>query len=216
MDKEGSRLSMLLGSNYSTRGFKDTLAVECSKDGPSLILTGNRNGVLKIFDVRCPNSVAAVIQHASSICHIKHVKDVVITVSGLKSTLCNYDQRFIKNRPLVESWPEVYRRHPQECGLVTEPIFTYPEHENDAWVAAGFDIDTDTGVAAAAQTGTSTAVKIFSLKSGKLLRTVDPTRVGHTADPMLVRAIRFVPDYMGSGRNNLWVAKGSKVVAYKW
>jgi WD40 repeat protein len=215
IDKEGSGISELLVRN-SGMGQKDILAVEYSKDGPFVVLSGDRKGVLQFLDVRCPTKAASIIQHASSVCHIKHVRDGIIAVSGLKSTLCNYDQRFLKNRPLSESWPEIRYGNSQQTLNATAPAFTYTEHENDAWTEAGFDIDADAGIAAAAQTGTSTAIKIFSLKTGKLLRSVDPTGVGHTAEPDLARVVKFVPNPFGSVGRDLWVAKGSRIVSYVW
>jgi hypothetical protein len=219
IDNEGPKVSELRVGNadLSNVTLQDILAVECSKDNPSLVLSGDRKGILQFLDVRCPIKTAAVIQHASSVCHIKHIKDGIITVSGLKSTLCNYDQRFLKDRSLAESWPEVQKRYsPQHNPNVTGPVFTYAEHENDAWTEAGFDIDVDTGIAAAAQTGTRTAVKIFSLKTGRLLRSVDPPEAGNTTDPLLARVVKFVPDHSDNGKKNLWIAKGSKIVSYAW
>jgi hypothetical protein len=219
IDKEDSRISELFVRNSDPSGItkKDILAVECSKDSPFVILSGDRKGVLQFLDVRCITKAASIIQHASSVCHIKHVRDGIIAVSGLKSTLCNYDQRFLKNRPLAESWPEIYHSYSSQQTLnVTVPAFTYTGHENDAWIEAGFDIDVDAGIAAAAQTGTSTAVKIFSLKTGRLLRSMDSTGVGRTVDLDLARVVKFVPDPLGGVGRDLWVTKGSRIVSYAW
>jgi WD40 repeat protein len=200
--------------------------VECLSHFPSVILSGARSGIINILDVRVPEnqyqSGHEGIMHPSAVVHIKQINGNLITVAGLDSTLCNYDLRFTKKQPRASSWPNIRSRRMAGHGSkpiyseCTVPVLVYPEHENDAYIDLGFDIDPETGIAAAVQHDEANTVKIFSLKTGGVLKTMDATRVGGSIDTANVKAVRFIQDKEERGMKSLWVAKGTKIIRYAW
>lgn len=99
---------------------------------------------------------------------------------------------------------------------VTTPLLTYPDHSNDAHLDLGFDIDAEAGIAAVVQDDEKNTVKVFSLKNGEVVQTLDATEVGSSIDTAHAKAVRFVRDRKDGGLKSLWVAKGTKMVSYAW
>jgi WD40 repeat protein len=215
--------------NYRQRiDSQEVLAVECLSHHPTVILAGTRRGLIHLIDVRLEDtklrSRLGAIKHPGSICNIKQIDDDLIVVAGLNSTLCNYDLRYCKrqDRPKLwadsAAWSEPGISMPPNIKdiYVTTPILTYPDHSNDAHLDLGFDIDAEAGIVAAVQDDEKYTVKVFSLKSGEVVQTLDATEVGSSIDTASAKAVKFVKDRKDGGMKSLWVAKGTKMVSYAW
>lgn len=207
---------------------QEVLAVECLSHHPTVILAGTRRGLIHLIDIRLEDtklrSRLGAIKHPGAICSIKQIDDNLVVVAGLNSTLCNYDLRYCKRQGRPKLWADSAAW--SESGIsmppsikdiyVTTPILTYPDHSNDAHLDLGFDVDAEAGIAAVVQDDENNTIKVFSLKSGEVVRTLDATEVGGSFDAASAKALRFVKDRKDGGMKSLWVAKGTKMVSYAW
>lgn len=134
---------------------RDVFALEFMSNEPSVLMSGGRNGILNITDLRVPDfgQQPDMIKHQSSITHIKQLDTHRIIVAGLKSSLCQYDLRF--------------RKGPKR----TRSILQYPKYQNTASIRIGFDVDVESGVVAAAQEHdvSHPPLQLFSLHGGHTL-----------------------------------------------
>lgn len=200
------------------------VAVGCLAQHPSVVLGGARNGKVMFLDVRLGTgqnqSGNETIKHPSTVSRIMQLEDNVIVVAGLNSTLCNYDLRFIQQRPRDKAWPNRnWTRRPGAEVLQTEvsnPILVYPEHSNGPYMDLGFDIDPEAGIVAAVQDDCFYTPKIFSSKTGQVLRSLDTAFTEPIPDMAAVKALKFVQDRGSGHMKSLWVAKGTKIVRYAW
>jgi hypothetical protein len=80
----------------------------------------------------------------------------------------------------------------------------------------GFDIDPEAGIVSAVQANESSTVRIFSSKTGEVLRSLNPTFTAPYADLASVKAVRFVQDCDSGHMKSLWIAKGTKMIRYAW
>ncbi len=202
------------------------LAVECLAQQPSVILAGTRNGYVRFFDVRDRirdyYSDIESIKHPSAVSKIKQLSDHVIAVAGLKSTLCNYDLRFSKQRPRGKAWPDWHCAHARgpeiEGDEVSNPVVLYPEHHNSAHLELGFDVDVEAGIVAAAQHDAYRTISIFSSKTGQLLKSlhVKDTQALSSCDKADVKALKFIPDRGSEHMKSLWAAKGTRIIRFGW
>lgn len=187
---------------------------------PSVLLSGQRNGCIAIFDDRLKNTrTSARIQHPSAVSHIMQVDGSHIIVAGLHSTLCQYDLRYCSDRPRKQVWRD---RNPSrgQGKVATTTVLQYPEHDNQAYTDLGFDVDTEAGVVAAAQSDYKNTVKVFSLQDGKALQTLGSIEAGsHTQkfpeSSLPVKAVSFEEDRVGAIKS-LWVARGAKITRVGW
>jgi hypothetical protein len=193
-------------------------SVGCLSQYPSVILGGARNGKILFFDVRRKaadyQSGNKGITHPSSVYQIKQLNDNIIVVAGLESTLCNYDIRFIQQRPRDKVWPirDWARTHLE----VSNPVLIYPEHSNTNYTDLGFDIDPEAGIVAAVQENEFYTVNIFSSKTGQVLRSLNPALLGPAFDLTRAGSLRFVHDQDSRHMKSLWVAKGTEMIRYAW
>jgi hypothetical protein len=226
MDGMASLYAMISPPVQPSEQRSAVLAVECLSQHPSIILAGARNGHIKFFDVRQRvreyQSDMESIKHPSAVTKIKQLNDHVIVVAGLNSTLCNYDLRFVQQRPREMAWLDwhcAYAKGPEIVGNeVSNPILLYPEHRNSAHVELGFDVDLEAGIVAAAQHDPYNTVKIFSMKTGQVLQSlhVKDTQSLSSCDKADVKALRFVQDRGIEYMKSLWVAKGTRIIRYAW
>ncbi|KAH7413319.1 hypothetical protein BKA64DRAFT_660795 [Cadophora sp. MPI-SDFR-AT-0126] len=219
-DKHGSYDTYFITLAPSKDQPDDTFAIEFLSDNPSVLLSGGRRGILGITDLRLPMSSpnSDTITHPSSITHICQLDQHRLIVSGLNSTLCQYDLRFRKTRnlkPIPEQKAKAKSRlnfHP------TSPILVYPDYQNTASHQAGFDIDLEAGIVAAAQEADefTPAIQLFSLHGGHKLDS--PHANGFQAkddDDWLVKCLRFARD-TDSGMKSLYVGHRKKIQRYAW
>jgi hypothetical protein len=226
MDETAS-LHFVMSSPIQPSGQRSAvLSVECLAQHPSVILAGARNGNIMSFDVRqrerqCQSNMES-IKHPSAVSKIKQLNDHVIAVAGLNSTLCNYDLRFVQQRPREKAWPHwhcSYTKGPESAGdEVSNPILLYPEHRNSAHVELGFDVDVEAGILAAAQDDPYRTISIFSLKTGQMLRSlhVKDTQALSSCDKADVKALKFVQERGSGYMKSLWAAKGTRIIRFAW
>ncbi|CZR53804.1 uncharacterized protein PAC_03685 [Phialocephala subalpina] len=203
-DKDG-RMGWVKDTYYPALHYpKDVFALEFlslgeSNQNPSILLCGGRPGEINRIDLRAPVFAnETLIFHPSSITHIKQVDKHRIIVPGLESSMCQYDLRFLKE--FQDTRLKILR-------TTTHPYLQYPEYKNKATILAGFDIDTESGLVAAAQEGDdySPAIQIFSLHSGHVLASRRLGRGSHYLPPFTPNCLRFVRDVPGTMKS-LYVA----------
>lgn len=150
-------------------GTGDVLALEFLSGGPGTFLSGYRSGKIDMVDWRV-SATRSLVQHPSSVTHIKHLDSNRIIVAGLASTLCQYDLRFLKDDITyrTENW--------SDSSLIanyssTQMVLQYPEYYNTATINVGFDVDLEGGVVAACQEHKHghEPVGLFSLWGGHAL-----------------------------------------------
>lgn len=178
---------------------KDVFALEFLSLGgsnlnPSILLSGGRPGGVNRIDFRAPVLANdTLVFHPSSITNIKQVDEYRIIVPGLESSMCLYDLRYLKE------FQDDRRSVPR---TITQPYLQYLEYKNKATILAGFDIDTESGLVAAAQEEDviTPAIQIFSLHNGHVLAS---RRLGlsyHLPQftPNCLKLVRDVPGTMKS------------------
>jgi hypothetical protein len=179
IDKQNVNAYFLNRDQFPAGHGKDVFALEFLSEVPSVLMSGGRNGILNMTDLRVPNfgAQADVIKHQSSITHIRQLDTHRIIVAGLKSTLCQYDLRF--------------RKGPTR----TQSVLQYPEYQNTAYIRIGFDVDVESGVVAAAQQHdiSHPPIQLFSLHGGYPLQS-NVCGFNPTLDHNVVPCLRFVRD----------------------
>lgn len=198
-------------------------AVEFLTESPSVLLTGKRSGRINVLDLRIPLCRSGVegIEHVSSVARIKQVAEHAVVVAGLENTLCVYDLRYRKHTADVHMLPSAPARASRgkksPARQYTFPVVTMTQHRNEIRHDADVAVDRQAGLVAAAQVeGESNPVRIFSVRTGEVVGTLDPTYTGSTEDRGYVRQLRFVEDRGKGLPKSLWVAKGAKIVEYAW
>jgi len=159
-----------LKSDFYPRGEDptDVFALEFLADNHNVLLSGGRKGILNIADLRVPNTLPEdVINHPSSITHIRQLDSHRIIVAGLNSNLCQYDLRFRKPIQMAPS-PALGPKKSLHNRTITRPTLQYPDFRNDSTINIGFDVDLETGTVAAAQESDefNPDVRLFSLHGG--------------------------------------------------
>jgi hypothetical protein len=216
----------ILHSSQNHSNPQDVFALEFLPENPSILLSGGRNGILNITDLRLPQygPQADTIMHRSSITHIKSVDERRILVAGLNSSLCQYDLRFRKSRSI--SFQENSHQRGKGKGkgknrrAPTFPCLDYPGYKNEAQISIGFDVDLELGIIAAAQDYDS-RINLFSLHGGHILN----SRPAHSKmgdiryiDSILCkgsRCIKFVQDTPNNPRS-IWVADQNNLARWAW
>jgi hypothetical protein len=211
-------------SSHNHDSPRDVFALEFLHENPSILLTGGRNGILNITDLRFPKYglQADTIMHQSSVTHIKSVDEHRVLVAGLNSSLCQYDLRFRKSRPI--SFQENSHQRGKGKGkkrrAPTFPCLDYPGYKNEAQISIGFDVDLELGIIAAAQDYDS-RINLFSLHGGHILKSRPPhskngdTRYIDSAVCNGSRCLKFVQDTPNNPKS-IWVADESKLSRWAW
>ncbi|KAH7370751.1 hypothetical protein BKA65DRAFT_23918 [Rhexocercosporidium sp. MPI-PUGE-AT-0058] len=197
----------------------DIFAVEFLSDTPSVLLSGGRRGILNITDLRLPMPPCDndTITHPSSITHIRQLDQHRLIVSGLNSSLCQYDLRFRRTDP-SSTGPTPRAPKIRQNKKPTRPILTYPAYHNTASHQAGFDIDLEAGIVAAAQESDEfhPSVQLFSLHGGHKLDSPHAFGFQYKNDATwLVKCLRFARD-TDSGMKSLYVGQRPVVQRYAW
>ncbi|KAG6039748.1 hypothetical protein E4U19_003728 [Claviceps sp. Clav32 group G5] len=165
----------------------------------NVLLSGGRQPRLWITDVRAPVSEVMYAPHASSINHVRSINPHQVLVAGLKNSMSLYDTRFFGKQSNASFGGR------KRGGNGRAPLLTFPEYKNAAHIHTGWDVCAGLGlVAAAHDDGT---VKLFSLKTGRLLKSpaVDSVR---TDTP--IKALTF-STMRGERLPSLWVGEGHDV-----
>jgi hypothetical protein len=202
------------GSSYPT----DVFALEFLSDNVSVLLSGGRRGILDITDLRVPKfgTDADTITHPSSITHIKQIDSHRILVSGLNSSMRQYDLRFRKL-----DTPAPPRKSKKLRSLynasATRSILEYPSFHNTATIQHGLDIEPELGVVAVCQEHDSVhpPVQIFSLHGGHKIRLPALEDVSNIERDQVVRCVQWVDDAQHRTRS-LWVGNNGGIDRYAW
>jgi hypothetical protein len=141
--------------------------LEFSADNHNILLSGCRKGILNITDLRGPTRNGDIINHPSTITHIRQIDENRLIVAGLNSNLCQYDLRFLGETTNIVSSPRIPNKSFHNR-IVTYPILQYPDFHNDSNIQMGFDVDLETGTVAAAQEMDefNPPFRLFSLHGG--------------------------------------------------
>lgn len=210
---------------------KDVFALEFLSDNPFVLLSGGRNGVLNTSDLRVSNLssrlAADVIIHPSSITHIRALNSHRIIAAGLRSSLCQYDLRFLKlDKPITLTTPSKKSKYgkqdyqARENLQSTRPILTYPQYHNKSHLQLGFDIDLESGLIAAAMEqddhSDNSLVQLFSLKGGEALHTPHFDKsLAQQQSRQNVKCLQFLQDIENSIKS-LYVGVGGEILRYAW
>jgi hypothetical protein len=199
---------------------KDIFSLEFLHDNPSILLSGGRPGILNITDLRVPvfGRNADIITHPSSITHVKQLDAHRILVSGLGSSLCQYDLRFRKNTTRSSAWPQPFSKHSsQRNRYPTRYILAYPDYCNEATVQLGLDIDIESGIVAAAQEQDEhhCPVQLFSLHGGHKLCSRYLSKRSYVEDVANVKCLRFARDIEGRMKS-LYVGQPPDIQRFAW
>ncbi|KUJ08632.1 uncharacterized protein LY89DRAFT_725078 [Mollisia scopiformis] len=191
-----------------------------SGQNPNTLLGGGHCGQAYRIDLRDPkfNSEATVITHPNAIIHIRQVDEHRIIIPGIPNQMRQYDLRYLK---LANERPHSSKR----TTLVTAPYVEYPDYKLLAGIS-GFDVDTESGLVAAAQWGNydTPYVQLFSLKSGNKIpfpafknKSSKKKRKGERMYPGTApKCIRFVKDREGSMKS-LYVSRDSgTILRFAW
>ncbi|QUC17062.1 uncharacterized protein UV8b_01303 [Ustilaginoidea virens] len=153
---------------------RDIFDQDFQTSNPSVLLAGGRQPRLWIADLRAPppsssSSSAAAgggggwthVRLASSVAHLRSVNPHQVLVAGLQHHMALYDVRFLA------------AARPNDGAAA--PLLTFAGYRNAAHFHTGWDVSTELGaVAAAHDDGT---VRLFSLRSGRRLRSAALDRV---------------------------------------
>ncbi|CAG8979081.1 hypothetical protein HYALB_00000210 [Hymenoscyphus albidus] len=206
---------------------KDIFALQFLSEAPSVLLSGGREGLLQISDMRVPHPFQDnidYIYHPSTIAHIKQLDTHRIIVAGLNSSLCQYDLRY-RGKDNLKRVPVNIQNRFQQVGnyhrYATRPIVEYPEYFNIATIRCGFDVDIASGIVAASQEQDEQhpAIQLFSLDGGHVLKSAlqtDPhTRPNRNYDGDHIRCLRFARD-TENGMKSLYFMTKDQIHHYSW
>ncbi|RDL38246.1 uncharacterized protein BP5553_02586 [Venustampulla echinocandica] len=200
---------------------KDIFALDVPADNPWALLAGGRKGHLYMKDRRIQSihQFTDVIEHRSSITHIKQLDPHRVLVAGLNSSLCQYDLRFCKKSPQAAP-PSGKHLKSFSNSTPTNPILQYLDYFNTATIQSGFDVDLETGVVAAAQEWDElhAPVQLFSLHGGHALHSPQIAKYlppGENVHGGHVKCLRFARD--GENRmKSLYVGYGHDIRRFAW
>ncbi|KAM7206241.1 WD repeat-containing protein 21 [Rhypophila sp. PSN 637] len=146
----------------------EVLSLDFLAQNPAeVILAAGRSNDICLLDMRCSEHQgmgASYIRHKCSVAHVRSVGDYGVLAAGPRSSMAMYDVRF-------NSYRRNHDTDPTPVGA--NPVVTFPEYSNEAhMLEIGLDVsdrkDGGLGIVAAAQDNGTVA--LFSLKSGKKLR----------------------------------------------
>ncbi len=128
----------------------------------NVLIAGGRQPRLWTTDLRTAEAEWSFISHLSSIAHLRSINEHQVLVAGLKNSMCVYDMRFPGRSDAGAA------ASPQRRGNGGKPMLVFDGYKNEAHFHTGWDVDAELGVVAAAHDDGT--VKLFSLRSGRLLK----------------------------------------------
>lgn len=202
------------GSDHPT----DIFALDFLSDNISVLLSGGRRGILNITDLRVPKfgTGADAITHPSSITHIKQIDPHRILVSGLNSSLRQYDLRF--RRLDTPSPPKKSKKlRSLYNASATRSILEYTSFYNSATIQHGLDIEPELGIVAVCQEHNSVhpPVQIFSLHGGHKVRLPALEDDSKIERDQVIRCLQWVDDAEYRTKS-LWVGNNGGIDRYAW
>ncbi|KAL7799844.1 hypothetical protein V8C37DRAFT_365680 [Trichoderma ceciliae] len=162
-------------------------------DNHNVLFAGGRQPRLWITDLRASGAGWSFIKHGSSIAHVRSINPNQVIVAGLQNHMAIYDTRFFRSD----------QSNPSGRVASTSPLLDFPDYRNQAHIHIGWDVSRELNTVASAQDNGT--VKLFSLSSGRVLRSGKALESFQTANPIKAMMFQTLPrEKMPS----LYVAKG--------
>jgi hypothetical protein len=164
----------------------------------NVLLAGGRQPRVWITDLRCPGAEWRYVRHTSSVAHLSSINDHQFVVAGLQNSMDLYDMRYfsaprfssddsasVRGSSSGSSSSSNFRGGGRHNG--TGALLHFPGYRNEAHFHTGWDVSTELGaVAAAHDDGT---VRLFSLRSGRLLPS--PAALARVKTDTPIRSLMF-------------------------
>ncbi|GFP58382.1 hypothetical protein TASIC1_0010019300 [Trichoderma asperellum] len=158
----------------------------------NVLFAGGRQPRLWISDLRSPAAEWSFVKHGSSIAHVRSINPHQVVVAGLQNHMSIYDTRFFQSD----------KTNPN--GLtISSPMLDFPDYRNEAHYHIGWDISTELNLVASAQDNGT--VKLFSLRSGRVLRSGSALESLRAQNPIKAMMFQTLP---GEKMPSLYVARG--------
>ncbi|KAL7933395.1 hypothetical protein V8C35DRAFT_304245 [Trichoderma chlorosporum] len=158
----------------------------------NVLFAGGRQPRLWITDLRAPDAGWSYVKHGSSIAHVRSINTHQVLVAGLRNRMSMYDMRFIR--------PETKGPGGQTA---SSPILEFPDYKNEPYFHIGWDVSTELNLVASAQDDGT--VKLFSLSSGRVVRSGKALDGLRTGNPVKAMMFQTLP---GEHSPSLYMAKG--------
>ncbi|KAI9760848.1 MAG: hypothetical protein M1835_000088 [Candelina submexicana] len=148
--------------NHALKSKTDIFALEFLSS--STIAAGGRDSSIRFYDQRSSGK-ALRLRHPSSVTGIRQVDEWRIVVCGLRNSMRLYD---LRSQPSPIPPPTTTTATTKTSHkATTQPVLEYP-YLNDFRLGLGFDVDTETGLVAAASDDRN--LQLFSVYSGEEIR----------------------------------------------
>ncbi|EHK15994.1 uncharacterized protein TRIVIDRAFT_232441 [Trichoderma virens Gv29-8] len=158
----------------------------------NILLAGGRQHRLWITDLRAPAAGWSFVKYGSSIAHVRSINSHQVLVAGLQNRMSMYDMRYFRSD----------KKGPR--GLITSsPLLEFPDYKNESYFQIGWDVSTELNLVASAQDNGT--VKLFSLSSGRAVRSGKALESLRTGNPVKAMMFQTLP---GEKLPSLYVAEG--------
>ncbi|UKZ81986.1 hypothetical protein TrVFT333_009767 [Trichoderma virens FT-333] len=158
----------------------------------NILLAGGRQHRLWITDLRAPAAGWSFVKYGSSIAHVRSINSHQVLVAGLQNRMSMYDMRYFRSD----------KKGPR--GLTTSsPLLEFPDYKNESYFQIGWDVSTELNLVASAQDNGT--VKLFSLSSGRAVRSGKALESLRTGNPVKAMMFQTLP---GEKLPSLYVAEG--------
>jgi hypothetical protein len=161
----------------------------------NVLFAGGRQPHLWISDLRAPTDGWSFVKHGSSIAHVRSINQHQVIVAGLQNQMSIYDTRFFQSD----------KTNPNGRTL-SSPLLDFPDYRNEAHYHIGWDVSLELNLVASAQDNGT--VKLFSLSSGRVLRSGNALESFRTQTPVKAMMFQTLP---GERMPSLYVARGPLV-----
>ncbi|EHK46443.1 hypothetical protein TRIATDRAFT_44046 [Trichoderma atroviride IMI 206040] len=158
----------------------------------NVLFAGGRQPQLWISDLRAPAAGWGHIKHSSSIAHVRSINPYQVIVAGLQNQMSIYDTRFFQSD----------KTNPHGR-TISSPLLDFPDYRNEARYHIGWDVSSELNLVASAQDDGT--VKLFSLKSGRILRSGSALEKLRAENPVKAMMFQTLP---GEKMPSLYVARG--------
>lgn len=152
----------------------------------NVLFAGGRQPRLWITDLRAPAAGWSFVKTGSSVAHVRSINPHQVVVAGLQNHMAVYDTRFFRADTETETSKGAHSRH-----VGASPLLDFPDYRNDAHYHIGWDVSVELGVVAAAQDNGT--VRLFSLRSGRVLRSRRGLDGLQTAGPVKAMMFQTLP-----------------------
>ncbi|RFU76265.1 plasma membrane atpase [Trichoderma arundinaceum] len=188
-----SRLGKRQRARYGPWTPQEIFSQDFQIDNHNVLFAGGRQPRLWITDLRAPAAGWSFVKHGSAIAHVRNINPHQVLVAGLQNHMSIYDTRFFRSS---EDNPGGRLGH-------SSPLLDFPDYSNQAHFHIGWDVSPELNIVASAQDNGT--VKLFSLSSGRALRSGEVLESFRTENPVRAMMFQTLP---GEKMPNLYVAKG--------